>query len=103
MSEMIERVAKAMFLAAHPKSEWSRGASSAVWWLQAEAAVEAMRLPDLLDAAKDALAFIDRVEGHGYGGEADHMVAQVKLREAIKGASTETAEQRSERTLLSVP
>lgn len=57
----------------------------------------------LLDAAKDALAFIDRVEGHGYGGEADHMVAQVKLREAIKGASTETAEQRSERILLSAP
>jgi hypothetical protein len=37
----LEAAAKAMLLEEHPNSTWSRGASSAKWWFQARAGVNA--------------------------------------------------------------
>lgn len=45
--------------------------------------VQSADIERLQGALKSALAFIDRVEGHGYGGEADHMVAQILARDAL--------------------
>jgi hypothetical protein len=42
---------------------------------------------EMLEALKEALAFIDRIEGHGYGGESEYMCAQMSARVAIAKAS----------------
>lgn len=43
MTEMVERVARALFLAEHPGSDWSAGRARMKWFALAEAAIEAMR------------------------------------------------------------
>ncbi len=45
MSEMVERVARALFLAEHPTAEWSAGRARMKWFALAEAAIAEMREP----------------------------------------------------------
>jgi hypothetical protein len=45
---VIERVARAIFLAEHPTAEWHAGRARAIWFARAEAAIEALQ-----DARKD--------------------------------------------------
>jgi len=54
---MVERLARAMFLAEHPNSEWSAGRARPVWFFRAETALEALREPtaEMLSAADSAI------------------------------------------------
>ena len=45
MSEMVERVARALFTAEHPFGTWSTGRNQAAWLRRAKMAIAAMREP----------------------------------------------------------
>lgn len=45
MSEMISKVARALFLSQHPNAEWSAGRARIKWFHMAEAAIDAMQFP----------------------------------------------------------
>ena len=59
MSEMITRVAKAIFLSQHPGAEWSAGRARIVWFHMAEAAIEAMREPTAIMIASAAMSAVE--------------------------------------------
>lgn len=53
---MVEKVARSLFLAEHPGSEWSAGRARVKWFYMAEAAIQAMREPteEMTFAGSDA-------------------------------------------------
>jgi hypothetical protein len=44
--------------------------------------------PDYAEAAREALAFLNKIEGHGYGGMADFEIARRGLQAAIAKAES---------------
>jgi hypothetical protein len=74
MSDIVER------LEVEGSDAFRKHYSLGMWELCAEAARE---IKSLRLAAKEALEFMEKIEGHGYGGMANFEVARQSLRSVV--------------------